>query len=508
MQKTLAGGVLALLAAPTLFLLYRALQFTDPARIRHLGDTILPAYAANTLALVGLATLLALLIGVAGAFLVVFFEFRGRRLLGTALVLPLVFPPYLVAIVYRELPHQTGWLPSVESLWGAVLVLAVTLYPYVYLLVRTAFQRQAMGFIEIGQSLGLERWQIASRALFPLAVPAIMLGALLVAVEVVSDFGTVDVLGVNTLTTLVHRIWFDMYEPGLAAQVAVLTTLLPLTLVLLYGWLVRGRGFANPANRQRPPQRGALAGAGAWLAPTLCSLPVLIGFAIPLAVLLDWAWVAFAHFPLARLVSDLGQTLILALGATVLALLLGVWLSLVARWAQHRAWTLGAVWVVSLNYAMPAVALGIALLFLSAWTQDLLASAWLSNSIVLVMAAVLIRFLGFAYFSAESGLQVVSRRVDESVLCAGRDRRFGVLRVLLPMIRGPVMAGGLLVFVMAAKELTLSLLLQPFDYRSLALSIYYFADIDVHEPAAIYALCLVLVVIYPVMSINRWLDSR
>jgi iron(III) transport system permease protein len=500
--------VLALFLAPALFLLYRAVAPAELAPLVRFAETVLPTYAGNTLLVSALAAGLAAVVGIGTAFLVVFFSFPGRRWLDTALVLPLVLPSYLVAAVYREMSHLHAWSPPVESPAGAALVLAITLYPYVYLLTRASLQRQAAGYIEVGQSLGLGRRRIALRALLPLAAPAMLLGTLLVALEALSDFGTASVLGVRTLTTAVHRVWFSTYDETLALQVALLSLLLPLLLVAGYALLTRGRGFENPTNRPRPPRRTSLANPWRRIAPVVCALPVVVGFAWPLAVLLSWAADAFGKIRLDSLYGDLFHTLGLAAGTTAAAVLLGLWLALVGRNLQSPRWALANLSIVTLNYAMPATVLAIALLFLSGWSYETTLGAWLANSMALVLLAATLRFTAFAYVSAQSGLQGVSLRLDEAVRCAGRHPLYGTVRVVLPLIRGPLSVGALLVFVMAAKELTLSLILQPFGFGSLALSIYHFADIDLYQPAAVYALCLVLVVVYPVLSLNRWMGAR
>lgn len=508
MPRWLAALVLALFLAPSLFVLHQALAPGDFAGLGRLSATVLPGYLGNTVLLCALAVGLAVAVGAGAAFLVTFLDFPGRRALDTALILPLLLPPYLVAMTYREMSHLHAWSPRVESLAGAAVILALALYPYVYLFARASFRRQAAAYIEAARAHGLGRAAVAARVLLPLALPAVLLGALLVAVEVISDFGTASVLGVRTLTTAVHRAWFDLYDEALAAQVALLAALLPLLLVAGYGALTGGRGFAGPANRPRPPRPSALTGPWRWLAPALCVLPVSLGFAWPVVVLLGWAAEAIGRLRLDSLYQDLFHTLALAAGTTAAAVLIGLGLALTGRAAHGRGWTLGALSIVSLNFAMPAVVLAIAMLFLTGWSYQTTAGAWLADSILLVLLATVLRFTAFAYFGAESGLQGVSPAIDESARCLGRGGTMGVLRVLLPQIRGPLVVGASLVFVIAAKELTLSLVLQPFGYGSLALSIYHFADIDLYEPAAVYALCLALVVVYPVLSIHRWLGAR
>jgi iron(III) transport system permease protein len=504
----LSGLLLGLFLAPSLFVVYLALSSWEFGGLLHLTGTVLPGYFLNTLWLALMTLAVALVVGVGSAFLVAFFSFPGRRWVEVLLVLPLAMPSYLVAIVYREMAHRSPWFPAVEPIVGAAMILAVTLYPLIYLLARTAFRSQAMGFIEIGSSLGLDRWRITSRALLPLATPAILLALLLVLVETVSDFGTVSVLGVSTLTTAVYRIWFGQFDPGLAAQVSLLGALFPLMLVLGYGWLTRGRRFVNPTNRPQSAILQPLSRVAGYSALVLCMVPVVLGFLLPLAILLQWASTIVAQFELQRLYPDLLQTLLLAGSTMLIALVTGCWLALSARWKSSRGWSLGTLWILCLNYAMPAIVLAVILLYLSGWVYHTPAGEWLSNSIALVVLAGVLRYTGFTYFSIESGLQGISTHVDDAVAATGRNRWYGVRRVLLPMLRAPLTVAAMLVFLIVAKDLTLSLVLQPFGFGSLALSVYYFADIDAYAPAAMHALCLLLVLVYPVLSLNRWLEYR
>jgi iron(III) transport system permease protein len=313
----------------------------------------------------------------------------------------------------------------------------------------------------------------------------------------------VDILGVRTLTTAIYRAWFSMFDPTLAAQLAMIAALLPLLLVGGYALLTRGRGFASPPNRPRPPRRMPLSARAGAFAAAACTLPVLLGFGLPLLMLLVWASGVFAVMRLESLYADVASTLLVATATAASTMILGAWLALHARAIRASPWSSAPLWVLSLNFALPAIVLAIALLFLTGWTYTTSLGSALADSLAMILLATTLRFAVIAHFSAESGLRGLSRRLDESVRCTGRGSFHGLLRVLLPQLREPLMVGGLLVFVMAARELTLSLVLQPFGYGSLALSVHHYAKLDLYGPASVYALCLALVLLYPVLSLER-----
>ena len=508
MNRWLVNSVLVLFAAPTVFVLYWAVEPESAGSLIRLTQTVLPGYVTTTVLLAAVTLGLALVIGAGAAYVVTFFAFPARALLNAALVLPLALPSYLLAIVYREMSHLQQWPFAVENVWGAAVIMALTLYPYVFLLARATFRRQATSHIDAGKALGVGGLRLTRRVLLPLTLPALSLSGILVVIEVISDIGTVEILGVSTLTTAVRRIWLSAFDPVLAIRLALLTALIPLLMVCAYGMLTWGRAFHVPTNRPRPPQPIPLTGTWRWAAPLICLMPVILGFVVPVVALMNWAAEVFYKIDLSGLFNEIFNTLLLAAVATVFGLAAGLWFAVTGRQAAGRRWSLVALWLVSLNYALPAMVLAFAALMLTGWLDRWGVGEWLGGTMALLIAAVTLRYTVFAHMTAESGLQMVSPRLDDAVRCAGRSRFEGLLRVLLPLTRGSLLVGGLLVFVNAIKELTLSLMLQPFGYSSLSMSAYHFAKVDAYQQGSVYALCLVLIGLYPVLSIHRWFGGR
>lgn len=504
MNRWLANGALALVAAPFALVLVRAFGADSLEPLARLAQTALPDYVANTLLLALLTLALALPLGAGAAWLVCFHRFPGRDLFDGALVLPLAVPAYLLAISYRELSHLQHWPVSVETLWGAGALMALALYPYVYLLARATFRRQAASQLEAARALGVGGHALVWRVLLPLCLPALALGAMIVVIEVVSDFGTVDILGVPTLTVAVRRLWFAAFDPATAIRLALLTAVVPLLLVAAYALLTGRRAFHSPPNRPRPPQPAALAGWRRWLAPLACTAPVLLGFVVPVWALAGWAAERFDRIDLTGLLGEIANSILLALTAAAIGLALGFWLAVTGRMAADRRWSLAALGLVGLNFAMPAMVLAFAALVLTGWG----AAGWLADTVALVMLAVALRYTVFAHAAAETGLSWLPRQLDETVSSLGRGRAVAVFRVLLPLTRASLAVGGLLIVVNALKELTLSLTLQPFGYSSLAMSAYHYAKVDAYQQGAVYALCLIMVALYPVLSLHRWFDGR
>lgn len=492
----------AMFLAPAAYLLHAASTSASGAALAHLAATMLPTYLVNTVILASASAALAVVLGVAAATAVSRFDFRGRAAVEVALALPLLLPPYLVAIVVREGAHRVGLGGLPDNLAGAVLILAVTLYPYPYLLVRGALRTQSARFAEVGATLGLGPREVLSSVVLPLTRPAIGLGALIVMLEAISDFGTVNALGVATMTTAIHRVWFDLFDAALAAQLGLLGLLPPLLLWGGYMWLTVAHGVANPSNRSRPQRARTLTGAGALAISVVCWLPVALGVLLPLTVMLNFAADAFARVDLARLYTDVANTLSLALGVTLASLAVTLALVLPARASRARGTSAAALGLVTLNYAMPAIVLAIALLVLAA---SLAAGAdnWLSETPGVLVLGLILRYTVFAHFCAHTALGILSLRLDEIAPANGRPRWHTTGRVLLPLLRPALMLGGALVFVRTLQDLSLSLVLQPFGFTTLAMRVYYDAGLDLYSTASLYGLGLALLGIYPVSLITR-----
>ena len=495
----------------------------------HLLRHVLPDAAFNTALLLAGVGALVLVIGTGCAWLVTACDFPTRRVLHWALLLPLAMPTYIVAFAYLDLLHPLGpvqgalrWLlgydsprqwrlPDLRSMAGAVFVLGLVLYPYVYMTARAMFMTQPAHLLEAARSLGETRWGAFRRVALPLARPALAVGLSLALLEALNDIGASEFLGVNTLTVAVYTTWITRSDLAGAAQIACAMLAVVVLLVLLEQHGRRHQRFGS-AQRMRAISPRRLRGAAAWAACAAGWLPVLLGFAAPAAYL---AWesakrLRLGHGVSAGLLSSLFNTLTLALGVTVVAVLAG----LVVAWAVRA--TASTVrtsrWparLASLGYALPGTVLAIGLL-----TPALAADAWLARSlglpglplmafgVVLVMACV-IRFLAMPVGSVEAGLARIPPALEQAARSLGETPLGALRRVHLPLLRPALAAGALLVFVDAMKELPATLLLRPANFDTLATWLYAEAARGTYEEGALAALAIVLAGLLPVAWLAR-----
>jgi iron(III) transport system permease protein len=490
---------------------------------------VLPDYVLSTLMLCVTVGIGVAAVGVGAAWLVTRHEFTGRASFEWLLVLPLAMPAYVIAYAYTDLlqyvgPVQSGlrrlfgwsradyWFPDVRSLGGAALMFTLVLFPYVYLLARTAFLERAGGMIEVGRSLGLTPWRSFVRLSLPLARPAIAAGVALALMETLADYGTVSYFGVQTFTTGIYRAWFSLGDRVAAAQLS-LALLAFVVLVLALERTSRGRSrYADASLRSRTVQRLSLAGWRAALAVVACALPLLLGFVLP-AVVLALLASSTEILPLQRF-ATLARNSVLVAGLTAAASVLVALLIAYASRAQNSLAMRTAHRLAGFGYALPGSVIAVGVLIpvtrLDHFLADLLRS-WagievgllFTGGIAALVYACLVRYLTAALQSVDAGLARITPSMDQASRCLGLGAGQTLARVHLPLLRGSVFTAALLVFIDVMKELPATLVMRPFNFDTLATTAYTLASDERLAEAATPALAIVAVGLPPMVWLCR-----
>ncbi len=496
----------------------------------HLADTVLRDYVRNSLLLavgvgIGVASM-----GITTAWLVSVCEFPGRRLFEWALLLPLAIPAYIIGYTYTGLldfsgPLQTSlrewfdwgfgdyWFPEIRSLPGAIAMLSLVLYPYVYLLARAAFLQQSLCALEVSRTLGAGPWRSFFTVALPLARPAVIAGVSLALMEALADYGTVRYFGVDTFTTGIFRTWYGLGDSAAAAQLAAILTLFVLVLIVFERWSRRKARYHQAGTRFTALPRYRLRGWHAAVASLACALPLLFGFVVPVTQLSLWARRTAGQVFDATFLTTVTSSLMLAASAALVVLLL----ALILGYGQRLRGNLvvrGAVRVASMGYAVPGtvIAVGVMLPFaafdntLDAWMRsrfDISTGLLLSGTLVALVFAYAVRFLALGVQSVESGLARVKPSMDDAGRSLGLSPPGVVLRIHLPLIRPAVLTAMILVFVDVLKELPATLILRPFNFNTLAVRTYELASDERLADASGYALAIVLAGLLPVILLSR-----
>jgi iron(III) transport system permease protein len=526
---SLSVALACLIALPVLVVL--ANVFTPSyGTWSHLASTVLPEYVSNSLLLMAGVAFGVIVGGVSTAWLTVMCRFPGQRVFEWALLLPMAVPAYVMAYAYTDflqfagpvqaaLRELTGWgpreywFPDVRSLGGAVVMLSLVLYPYVYLLARSAFLEQSDSMLEVARVCGYGTWGTFLRVALPLARPAIVAGTALALMEALADFGTVSYFGVQTFTTGIFRAWFSLADPVAAAQLA--SVLLAFVfLLLMIERITRARaGFHNTSHRKRLRNVYRLRGVSAALAVAFCVTPLIFGFLLPSAILLELALEAgdnqFGARYLQLTFNTVSLAAITAFLAVGFALIVGY-----ARRSTRSASVIVAARIAGLGYAVPGAVIAVGVLIPVTRLDHVLASAinaltgaspglLLTGSIAALVYAYLVRFFAVSLQAVEAGLTKITPSMDSAARSLGCAPGTTLARVHAPLLWRSALSAALLVLVDVMKELPATFVMRPFNFDTLAVQAYQLASDERLSEAATPALTIVAVGLVPLIVLSR-----
>ncbi len=496
----------------------------------HLVATVLPDYVVNSLMLASGVAFGAAIIGVATAWLTATCEFPGRRWFAWALLLPLAIPAYIIAYTYTGMldyagPLQTGlraffgwqhqdyWFPEIRSLPGAIVMLSLVLYPYVYLLARAAFLEQSGSIIDASRTLGYGPWISFFNISLPIARPAIVAGVSLAMMETLADYGTVQYFGVATFTTGIFRTWFGLGDSTAAAQLSGVLLAFVFVLLALERWSRRRARYHHGGHRPQSPLLIRLSGGRALAALCVCAAPLLFGFVLPASQLLIWSIRTAPTVVDGAFLELVVNTVLLAAVTAVVTVLLACFLGYGRRLVPSLM-VRGAVRISAFGYAVPGTVIAIGVLLPFAWFDNHL-DAWvqaqfgistgllLSGSVAALIFAYIVRFFAVSFNAVEAGLAAIRPTMDDCARSLGYTPMAVVRRIHIPMLRGSLLTALLLVFVDVMKELPATLVLRPFNFNTLAVRAYELAADERLADSSSAALAIVAAGIVPVFWLSR-----
>jgi iron(III) transport system permease protein len=521
--------IAALVSLPVFAVLYLALSPEENAW-QHLYDTVLPYYVKNTAILMLGVGSLSFFIGTGAAWLVTHYDFYGKRILSWALLLPFAMPAYVIAYVYTDLLEYAGlvqvtlrelfnwssgdyWFPEIRSMSGAIWMMSLTLYPYVYMLARAAFLEQSLSLYQASRSLGSSPLGFFLRVSLPMARPAIAVGLALVLMETLNDFGTVDYFAVQTMTAGLYDTWLNMGNLGGAAQIAMVMVITVILLINLEQYSRRKQKQFNARNSGRKMPAIPVKGTKAFIIFLLLLFPVTFGFLVPFGILLDFAIRYFETSWSQRFLGYAWNSFSLSMGAAILALGIGILLTYSKRMNQNIL-TQSFVRISSLGYAVPGAVLAVGIIVpfaafdntIDAWMREhagMSTGLLLSGTSFAVLFAYTVRFLAVASGAVESSLSKVTLNMDMASRSLGKSAGETLKLIHIPIIRRGALTALLVVFVDCMKELPATLILRPFNFETLATHVYQFASDELLEQCALSALVIVVVGIIPVILLDK-----
>lgn len=493
----------------------------------HLSRYVLPEVTVNTIKLLLGVALLSGVIGTTLAWLTSICEFPGRRFFDWALLLPLAIPTYVLAFVavgfldysgplqswLREVTGTSAWVPRIRSTGGVIAVLSLALYPYVYLLARTAFLTQGRRALEAAQMLGLGRAAATWKVALPMARPWIAAGIALTCMETLADFGAVSVFNYNTFTTAIYRAWFGMFSVNAALELAGVLLLFVIAAFALERSSRAGARFASSRDVTREAARLQLSPAMRWVAFAGATLVLALAFVLPLLQLLIWSVENVGDID-SRYWGFIARSLMLAGSAAVVIVSASLALAYIERRKSSASMRV-LVRLATLGYAIPGTVLAVGIVVpivmlnnhLQGWLREWLGASapvlLLQGTLLAVLIAYLARFLTVGFNPVESGLQRVTRSIDEAAASLGVVGTELIRKVHVPLLRTSLATAATLVFVDVMKEMPITLITRPPGWDTLAVRVWEMTSEGEWERAALPAVAIVLVGLVPAAMLTR-----
>ena len=491
------------------------------ANWQHITETVLVTYSFNSIILVLGTVFFACIFGIPSAWMVTAYKFPGDQILKWALVLPLAIPTYIAAYAYFDiLDILNPFLIWIRSIFGfeamqiinnvlvyffTALILGSVLYPYVYLLTRASFSLQGNRFIDVARSLGHSRNSIFWKIILPLSRPAIVAGISLVIMETLSDYGAVKHFGVQTFTYGIFRTWLGMGDLASALRLAVI--LLAFTLTVLY-FEKKIRKQARYGDVLAPPsaEKIYLRGKKSVLVMLMCVLPVMFGFIVPFMRMVSWSWISRDYFFEINMFKLTLNTLMVAAVASITTVILSIILGFSSKYFKSRSLHFSNR-LASTGYSTPGAVIAMGVLILVGFISKKF-GILLSGTMSLLFFAYIVRFFAVAYQPIESGFEKNCEELNDASKTLGASPLRSLFNVNLPLTKNIIVAAGLLVFIDAAKELPLTLILRPFNFETLATATFDLSNQAQIIESSIPSLFIIFLTVIPIVYLNRRIGEK
>jgi len=498
---------------------------------KHLTETVLSTLVLNTLWLsIGVLFFTAVL-GVSLGWLVGACSFPGRSFFSWALTLPMAVPAYVMAFIFIGIMDFSGPIQSairlipgfertmfeVRSTPFVILVLGLSLYPYVYLLSRSAFLSQGRALMEAARTLGVGPWIAFWRVMLPMARPWIVTGLALVLMETLADFGAVSIFNYDTFTTAIYKAWYGFFSLKAAAQLSSILVIFALVLVSIEGLYKSRMRFFSSSRSSSVHTRIKLSGGKGIAATIFCSLIVCVAFVVPVIQLSLWVVEMMNVGELSSYKGQFFRTLFLGVTAAIITCLGAILLSYVKRQSPSKK-NMFLCKLSTIGYAIPGTVLAVgvflptvwfdnSLSFLMNWAFGIEIGQVLQGTVFVMLTAYAVRFMAAAFGGVDSSMQSITPSLDEAASISGV-KGFSLIRLIhLPLLKKGLLTALILVMVDVVKEMPITLMTRPFGWDTLAVKIYELTSEGEWERAALPGLYLVLVSILPVILLIKQTEN-
>ena len=493
----------------------------------HIYEYVLGDYILNSLILVSGVSLIVMIIGSLTAWLVSNYQFFGKRFFEWGLILPLAIPPYILAYTFTGLFDSYGTMneiarslfnleqnemlfPNIRNIYGAIIVFSFTLYPYVYLICRTAFLNQSRSMFEVGRTLGLSQASIFLKLALPLVRPALIAGTMIVAMETLSDFGAVDHFAISTFTTGIFRTWYGMYDLTTAMQLASMLLIFITFCLVIERTSRKNANYSTIGSNFKPTQVTRLGSLGSFVCFFVCFIPIFIGFILPILEILNWSLRFNTSFFNEQFFSISLNTVLLSILSAILCTFIAMIINFSIRY-KNSSVIKSINPFLNIGYAVPGLILAVGIVQLFVFLDNNILNSFegyfLTGSLFGLIFAYIIKSYALANSTYEAGYQKISQTIDDSARVLKSTGLNLLFRVHFPILKTSFFTSLLLVTSEVVKELPATLILRPFNFETLAVSTYIYASEERMVEAAAPATAIILIGLIPIFFISQMIRA-
>ena len=495
-----------------------------------LKNTFLLDYIYNSLILlIGVLTL-TFIIGVGCAYLVSFYKFPGVNFFKWALILSFAVPAYIYAYsltaffenygtafsILKNLLGEGNYnahIPKFDGMLGAIISISFSLFGYVYVLTRASFHYQSQNLLELGKNLGFSKQKSFFKIILPSARPAIVAGLSLVAMETLSDFGSVSFFGVSTLTTGIYNAWISFDDLTLANRLSSYLLIFILGLFVLEN-LSRKKAQYHTSSKGGFKSKSViqLSGYKSITASLFCIVVFFLSFLFPVFQMLYWTIIFPKHLLDLNLIQLFSNTMLLVFLACCVLIFLAFISNYGSRVSKSKFLDTLNIFSIS-GYAIPGIILAVAFITFISWLDlnminylgtESIKSIFIGSILGLVIIY-FIRFYSLANNGIKSGYLKINYSIDESAYLLGYSKFKTFRNIHLPYLKNSVLLIGILLTIEIIKELPITLIMRPFNFETFATKAYIYASQDLLEAAAAPSLLLILIASCFILITSRYI---
>ena len=495
-----------------------------------LKETFLYEYISNSIFLLSGVLLITFIIGVGSAYLVSFYKFPCVNFFKWALILSFAVPAYIYAYSLTAFFENYGTafsilkkvfgegnynqaIPKFDGMLGAIISISFSLFGYVYVLTRASFYYQSQNLIELGKSLGFSKQKLFFNIILPSARPAIVAGLSLVAMETLSDFGSVSFFGISTLTTGIYNAWISFDDLALANRLSFFLLIFILGLFLL-------ENFSRKKAQYHSPSKGdikiksliPLTGFKSLLAFSFCLIVFAISFLFPVLQMLYWTIMFPKHFTDLNVTQLLTNTMLLVFFSSCMLISLAFISNYGNRVSKSKFLEILTTFSIS-GYAIPGIILAVAFITFISWFDNNVINffgintikSFFIGSILGLVLVYFVRFYSLASNGIKSGYLKINYSIDESAYLLGYSKFKTFTNIHLPYLKNSILLIGILITIEIIKELPITLIMRPFNFETFATTAYIFASQDLLEAAAAPSLFLITIASFFILITSRYI---